>query len=99
MQTIGKSGIFKPKIYSTNKEALTIHDALLQKHWKSAMRDEVLALERNNTWFLVPLPPNQRATGCKWIFKTKENLDGSVHKYKAKLVPKVITKLLDLTFY
>lgn len=44
MQTRGKSGIFKPKVYFANKEPMTIHDALLREHWKSAMRDELLAL-------------------------------------------------------
>ena len=26
--------------------------------------------------------------GCKWVFKVKENPDGSIYKYKAKLVAK-----------
>lgn len=43
---------------------------------------------RNNTWSLVNLPPNKQALGCKWIFKVKENPDGTVHKHKAKLVAK-----------
>lgn len=52
------------------------------------MRDDLLALRRNNTWSLVPLPPNRKAIGCKWVFKVKENPDGTVHKHKAKLVEK-----------
>lgn len=47
-----------------------------------------LAFMRNETWSLVPLPPNRQAIGYKWVFKIKENLDGSVQKYKARLVVK-----------
>lgn len=52
------------------------------------MRDELLTLERDSTWSLVPLPLNRKAIGYKWVFKVKENLDGSVHKYKTRLVAK-----------
>ena len=34
----------------------------------------------------MDLPPGKNAIGCKWVFKTKINADGSVNKYKARLV-------------
>ncbi|WVZ25754.1 hypothetical protein V8G54_004298 [Vigna mungo] len=37
---------------------------------------------------LVDLPKGKQSIGVKWIFKTKLNPDGSVLKYKAKLVAK-----------
>ena len=52
------------------------------------MRDENLALQRNNTKSLVPLPANRCAIGYKWVFKVKEYPDGTVYKYKVGLVPK-----------
>lgn len=88
MQTRSKYGIFKPKVFSATKEPSTIQEALQAENWKAAMRDELLALERNSTWSLVPLPPDRRVIGCKWVFKVKENLDGTIHKYKARLVAK-----------
>ncbi|KAL0354120.1 UNVERIFIED_CONTAM: putative mitochondrial protein [Sesamum angustifolium] len=33
-------------------------------------------------------PPGCTTTGCKWIFKKKLKLDGSVDKYKVRLVAK-----------
>ncbi|XP_061376329.1 uncharacterized mitochondrial protein AtMg00810-like [Gastrolobium bilobum] len=52
------------------------------------MTDEYNALLNNNTWKLVPLPPDRTLIGCKWIFRTKYNPDGSILKYKARLVAK-----------
>lgn len=52
------------------------------------MGDEFLALRRNGTWTLVSLPTDRKVIGCKWVFKLKENPDGILHKYKARLVAK-----------
>ena len=46
------------------------------------------ALQRNQTWDLVPLPEGQNPIGCKWVFKRKMGLDGSIEKYKACFVAK-----------
>ncbi|XP_062114335.1 secreted RxLR effector protein 161-like [Humulus lupulus] len=39
------------------------------------------SLESNNMWHLVDLPPS-----CKWILKKKLKPDGTVDKYKARLL-------------
>lgn len=35
------------------------------------------ALLTNQTWNFVPLPPGKSTVGCKWVFRIKENSDGS----------------------
>ncbi|GJR43676.1 zinc finger, CCHC-type containing protein [Tanacetum coccineum] len=40
----------------------------------------------NDTWELTDLPPRCKALGCKWILKRKMKVDGSIDKYKARLV-------------
>lgn len=60
--------------------------------------DEYMALQRNSTWSLVPLPPNRRPIGCKWVFKIKENADGTVHKYKARLVAEGFHRVAGFDF-
>lgn len=51
------------------------------------------ALVNNNTWSLTVLPLYRKAIGCKWVFKVKENPDGSINKYKACLVAKGYSQL------
>ncbi|KAH9782940.1 retrovirus-related pol polyprotein from transposon RE2 [Citrus sinensis] len=37
---------------------------------------------------LMPMCPSYKLVGCKWVFRTKYNTDGSVSKHKARLVAK-----------
>ena len=56
------------------------------------MATEIVALEANNTWILTSLPPNKKPIGCKWVYKVKYKSDGSVERYKARLVAKRFTQ-------
>ena len=50
------------------------------------MQQEYEALLKNKTWDLIPLHPNRQGIGCKWVFRVKENVDGSINRFKARLV-------------
>ncbi|GJU37925.1 zinc finger, CCHC-type containing protein [Tanacetum coccineum] len=54
--------------------------------WKEAINDEMDSIMGNNTWVLVDLPPGCKSLGCKWIFKRKLKVDGTIEKFKARLV-------------
>ncbi|GKE31285.1 zinc finger, CCHC-type containing protein [Tanacetum coccineum] len=54
--------------------------------WKEAIDDEIGFIMENNTWVLSDLPPGCKPLGCKWIFKSKMKVDGTIDKFKARLV-------------
>ena len=56
--------------------------------WKQAMKTEIEAVEKNNTWKLVELTTNQREIGLKWVYKMKKDTQGKIIKYKARIVAK-----------
>jgi len=69
----------------TYKEAVSSPDA---PFWKEAINNELESILSNHTWELVDLPPGAKPIGCKWIFKRKLKPDGSIDKFKARLVAK-----------
>ena len=64
----------------------------------AATDKEIEALEANNTWSLAPLPPGKTAIGCKWVYRIKYLPDGSIERYKARLVTKGFTQKLGLDY-
>ena len=58
------------------------------QHWVMAMNSEMDSLAKNQTWELTDLPDGAKAIPSKWVFRLKTNPDGSIDKYKARLVVK-----------
>ena len=89
MQTRSKSGIDNPRLHPslflTHSEPKTVKQALANKDWLTAMQQEYDALLKNHTWDLVSLPPNRQAIGCKWVYRVKENADGSINRVQSKI--------------
>ena len=56
------------------------------------MGDEIGSQKRTFTWSVCPLPPGKVPIGCKWIFKVKYNPDGTVERFKARLVAQEYTQ-------
>lgn len=62
------------------------------------MTNELKALQSNNTWEITELPEGKNCVGCKWVYKTKHNSDGSVERHKARLVAKGYTQKEGLDY-
>ena len=54
--------------------------------WKDAMLEEHNWHLENRTWTLMELPEGKKAISSKWVYRTKCNADGSIERYKARLV-------------
>ena len=74
----------------SGEEPLSYREAACEEVWIWAMREEMLAIDKNDTWELEIPPPNCRPIGLKWILKLKKNPQGEVIKHKARLVVKGI---------
>ena len=77
------------------KEAVDSEDGKL---WKEAMVDEMASLHKNEAWDLVEFPVGRKPIGSKWVFKKKKNVEGKVEKYKAWLVAKGYSQVLEIEF-
>lgn len=72
-------------------EPKTYKEAMLSENrdkWEEAMQSEMNSLKKNNTWELAALPKGRKALSNKWIYKIKRNPDGTIERYKARLVIK-----------
>ncbi|GJX18591.1 zinc finger, CCHC-type containing protein [Tanacetum coccineum] len=75
--------------YSIEEDPRTYNEAMLSRDsafWKEAIDDEIGSIMENNTWVLSDLPPGCKLLGCKWIFKRKMKVDGTIDEFKARLV-------------
>ena len=74
------------------------HEALKDVRWKEAMDEEMRALLQNNTWEIVTLPTGKKPVGCKWVYTLKCKSDGSLDRYKARLVARGYTQMYGIDY-
>lgn len=71
-----------------NEEPWDFREEIEEKVWRDECEEEIKSIVKNGTWDLIDLPPGAKPIGLKWIFKIKRNADGSMNKYKSRLVAK-----------
>lgn len=92
MVTRLQKGIRKPKqILSLHVNTVSplpkgYKQALLNPNWNPSITDEYDALIKNNTWTLVPKPAGTNIVNALWLFKHKYKADGTLARYKFRLV-------------
>jgi hypothetical protein len=83
-------GFSTPVAMSTTLSSISIPTCYKQARehecWKQAMEAELHALKANHTWDIISCPPHVKPIGSKWVYTVKLKSDGSLDRYKARLV-------------
>ncbi|XP_058086544.1 uncharacterized mitochondrial protein AtMg00820-like [Magnolia sinica] len=74
----------------------SIQDALSNENSKRAMDEEMEAMYSGDMWKLTNLPSGETLVNCRWVYTVKILPDGSIDRYKAKLVAKRSTQIYGL---
>ena len=80
------------------QEPQSFREASSNPLWQQAMKEELDALHKTRTWDLVDRLPGKSAVGCKWIYKIKTRSDGTVDRYKARLVARGFTQEYEIDY-
>jgi hypothetical protein len=68
------------------EEPTYFEEAIQRKEWADAMTEEYQSIMKNEVWEVVPRPNNKDGVSYRWLFKIKHAANGSIEKYKARIV-------------
>lgn len=63
------------------------------------MKSEMDAYQKNKTWELVSKHSSFNVIGYQWVYKVKKHVDGTIAKYKVKLVAKGFNQREGVDFF
>jgi hypothetical protein len=90
---IQSSNIKIPKSYLD-----AIRDPSHIQEWQEAIQEELQLLKANGIWKEVLPPPNANLVSMKWVFIVKTMVDGSIERFKARLVARGFSQAYGLDY-
>lgn len=67
--------------------------------WIEAIKYEINALEKHNSWRVVTPPTGAKIVGCRWVFDIKRNAAGEITRYRARLVAQGFSQVPGVNFF
>jgi len=77
------------------QEAINNSDA---NYWKDAIAEEMDSLIKNGTFEVVSRPADKNIVSSKWIFKKKLKVDGTIDRFKARLVARGFSQVEGIDY-
>ena len=62
------------------------------------MVEEYESIVRKNAWEIIPRPIGKSVVGSRWIYKVKQDADGSVEKYKERFVSRGFSQIEGIDY-
>ena len=100
-----RSTINMPERYQINvaeyEEPLSYKQALCSKdaeNWRAAIKEELDAHSKNNTWSIVEKPAGCNPIDSTWVFKLQPMKMGQVNRYKARLCARGFRQVHGIDF-
>ncbi|SCZ93428.1 BZ3500_MvSof-1268-A1-R1_Chr6-3g08654 [Microbotryum saponariae] len=84
-----------PPLPKTFVEAMASPEA---KHWMAASEKELGSFKLHKVFKLTRLPTGARALGYRWVFTRKEDAEGNIISYKARLVIQGFAQRLGIDY-
>ncbi|XP_071740424.1 uncharacterized mitochondrial protein AtMg00820-like [Rutidosis leptorrhynchoides] len=88
---------FNSALYSEEIPA-SVDQAMKSEKWKKAMEEEMEALQKSDTWEKCVIPQGKKPVGNRWVFTIKYKPDGTIERYKARLVTKGYTQTYGIDY-
>lgn len=57
-----------------------------RQKWEESMDDEIKAIEKRDVWEIIPKPKDCKPITSRWVYSLKTNVDGTVKRFKSRLV-------------
>jgi hypothetical protein len=73
-------------------------EAIGPQVWQDAMTEEYQPIMKNDVWDIVPRPEGKSVVTSKCIYKIKNEVDGSVEKYKARFVARGFSQVEGIDY-
>jgi transposase InsO family protein len=70
-----------------------------RSRWEEAMNEELKSLMEKDTWSIEPLPPGAKPIKCRWVFALKYAPDGTVTRFKARLVAQGFRQIPGVDYF